>query len=439
MPGPAVYVAVVVGTAAAGFAFKHFVYDPHIAPKIDVWKHEFRARRQARRRRRQGPVPVAVALNSARKESKDRVSDISGSDDSDDAHVDRRLYELENMVTQEVLDWRSEVDRAATLRKRKPRNVDDHSVVSGSTTSWSLPQNAQITLDNAIPSQIVVDFGSESTSTIPSRQSSHTRSPQVSTLRSSTSRSTLRSPQSRDVQLAETRISPPTPTCSNFSCTESDGHSHTIASASPPVSSPSHVPSLSLSHPVDLDREHDIELLSAPSSRPDSPFSALSQPSSIGGFSAGSHEGRTSPAHLTNSPPLPPLPGIAQLLPPPDPSQSSSPSLQSLSEINSFYQAPTTTIMGTIPVSRSESELEFLSFDGNGNSTRNSSSDNISSMSSHDRMSVQSFNATDDDGFDVRDLASDFGGSEASMDFSWASLSDAGSSPSASQGNRGPR
>ncbi|KAG6876370.1 hypothetical protein C0992_013177 [Termitomyces sp. T32_za158] len=56
----------------------------------------------------------------------------------------------------------------------------------------------------------------------------------------------------------------------------------------PPASSPaapqhppqSHgmIPSLSQSFPLELDQEHGIELLSAPSSRPDSPFSALSQP-----------------------------------------------------------------------------------------------------------------------------------------------------------------
>ncbi|KAF9266072.1 hypothetical protein L218DRAFT_858413 [Marasmius fiardii PR-910] len=138
MPGPAVYVVVVVGTVAAGFAFKHFVYDPHIAPKVDVWKHEFRTRREARRRRRQGPIPVAVALNGARE---DRVSDDSGSNDSDDPRVDKQSYELEDMVQQEVLDWRNGVDQAATLRRRTPRNnVDDLSIASGSSTSWSLPQ-----------------------------------------------------------------------------------------------------------------------------------------------------------------------------------------------------------------------------------------------------------------------------------------------------------
>lgn len=42
--------------------------------------------------------------------------------------------------------------------------------------------------------------------------------------------------------------------------------------------SPVMIPSLSQSFPLELDQEHGIELLSAPSSRPDSPFSAFSQP-----------------------------------------------------------------------------------------------------------------------------------------------------------------
>ncbi|KAL0070283.1 hypothetical protein AAF712_002775 [Marasmius tenuissimus] len=413
---PAVYIVVaVVGTVAAGFAFKHFVYDPHIAPKVDVWTHELRVRREARRRRRHGPMPVSVDLNNAHD---DRRSDTSG-----------KSYELEDMVSKEVLDWRNGVDRAATLRQRKGHNVDSQSIASGSSTSWSLPQNASPV---SIPTHILADSSSEATSTVPTRISTPL-SPQVSTLRSSTSRSTLRSlPPSTEIrneQLVAMEVSPPTPAPSTFSLTGSDERSRNVASPSTPspaatFSSPNLVPSLSLLHPVDLDHEHDVELLSAPSSRPDSPFSNFSQPSSIGEFSAtSSNEERTNPAHSAGSPLVPP-PGITQVLSPPTLLQMSPPSPQSFSEMASFYQTPTTTIPGSA-ISRTHSELEFLSFDGDGNSTRSLSPDDISSMSSHDHESVGSFDDTDEEAYDdARDVRSEFGGSELSMASSWGGLSD---------------
>ncbi|KAL0581504.1 hypothetical protein V5O48_000562 [Marasmius crinis-equi] len=432
MPGPAVYIVVaVVSTVAAGFAFKHFVYDPHIAPKVDVWRHEMRTRREARRRRRQGPMPVAVDLNNPRD---DRRSDTSSSEDDDDAKADRQSYELESMVSKEVMEWRNDVDRAGTLRQRKMRsNVDSPPIASGSSTSWSLHEDAT---PGTIPAHVLFDSSSEATSTVPTRHSSPL-SGQVSTLRSSTSRSTLRSPlpsnEVRTAQLVQMEVSPPTPAPSNFSFTGSDGRTHTVASSSSPTpaagfNSPNLVPSLSLSHPVDLDREHDVELLSAPSSRPDSPFSNLSQPSSVGGFSAtSSNEARNNPAHITTSPIVPP-PGITQLLSPPNLAPPPS-SPQSFSEISSFYQTPTTTIPGSGSVSRTQSELDFLSFDGD-NSARSLSSDDIASMSSHDRMSVGSFNDTDEEGYDdARDARSEFGGSEISVGSSWGGLSESGSRP----------
>ena len=93
---------------------------------------------------------------------------------------------------------------------------------------------------------------------------------------------------------AEIPYTPLTPTPTHIISDASDVSSPTISSRalsdSPPArehspsnsfTSPSLVPSLSLSHPVDLDHEHGVELLSPPSSRPDSPFSAVSHPSSV--------------------------------------------------------------------------------------------------------------------------------------------------------------
>ncbi|KAF8165929.1 hypothetical protein B0H34DRAFT_256111 [Crassisporium funariophilum] len=58
MPAPAVYILAVLGTVGAAYAFKEFVYEPHIAPHIDRWKFEYMA---ARRRREEGENRVVEA------------------------------------------------------------------------------------------------------------------------------------------------------------------------------------------------------------------------------------------------------------------------------------------------------------------------------------------------------------------------------------------
>ncbi|KAF8523973.1 hypothetical protein BU17DRAFT_63609 [Hysterangium stoloniferum] len=56
MPGPVLYVVVaVVGVAVAGVAFKEFVYDPHVAPKLEAWTSTYAAFRKERRRKRAAP------------------------------------------------------------------------------------------------------------------------------------------------------------------------------------------------------------------------------------------------------------------------------------------------------------------------------------------------------------------------------------------------
>ncbi|KAK7037680.1 hypothetical protein VNI00_010906 [Paramarasmius palmivorus] len=403
MPAPAVYVVAVVGTVAAGFAFKHFVYDPHIAPKVQEWKHEFKARREARRRRRAGPIPVAVDLNSGQRRG-DKRSDSesdSGSDDNDD-EADKQSYELETLVSKEVLEWRNGVDHAGTLRQRRPNFASSSSASGSSTTLGQLP----IVPQNTPPMHVLFDSSSESspmTSTVPTRGTSPVPTPQLSSLHLSTSRSTLRSPpapapslitESPTAQLVE--ISPPTPAAtSNLSFLGS------ISDSSVPSSpSPRHVPSLSLLHPVDLDHEHDVELLSAPSSRPDTPFSNFSHPSSTGDFSSVSADEnpRTQP-HVNTAPP-----GIQQQLLSPQISQSHS-QQTTYSDTPSFYQTPIDA--STASFARSQSDLEFLSFDG---SQRSMSFDGFEDV----RMREAETRSE-----------SEFGGSEISTESSWASVSDA--------------
>ncbi|KAF8589595.1 hypothetical protein K439DRAFT_322919 [Ramaria rubella] len=55
MPAPGLYVVAVVVGVAAGFAFKEFVYDPHLAPKIEEWTGAYAAYRREKRRRRTNP------------------------------------------------------------------------------------------------------------------------------------------------------------------------------------------------------------------------------------------------------------------------------------------------------------------------------------------------------------------------------------------------
>ncbi|KAJ3811497.1 hypothetical protein F5876DRAFT_64717 [Lentinula aff. lateritia] len=87
MPAPAVYVIAVLGTVAAGFAFKEYVYDPHIKPKVRQWQMEFAAGREARRRRR---MPVAVSVPVNHHTDTDDSDDESGSGKS-------RGYEMETL------------------------------------------------------------------------------------------------------------------------------------------------------------------------------------------------------------------------------------------------------------------------------------------------------------------------------------------------------
>ena len=87
MPSPAVYVISIVGVVAVGFAFKEvsfglqcfisilkliivftkFIYDPHIAPRLEAWIDEIQERRRRgveHLRRRVDPIPASVPRSS---------------------------------------------------------------------------------------------------------------------------------------------------------------------------------------------------------------------------------------------------------------------------------------------------------------------------------------------------------------------------------------
>ncbi|KAL4245843.1 hypothetical protein ABKN59_001598 [Abortiporus biennis] len=87
MPGPVVYVAVVIGTVAAALAFHEFIYEPHIAPKVEAWAESFIERRRRQRENRNGPIAVPVQEfpmdeNQARRDERGTEVQASG-DDSD--------------------------------------------------------------------------------------------------------------------------------------------------------------------------------------------------------------------------------------------------------------------------------------------------------------------------------------------------------------------
>ncbi len=180
-----------------------------------------------------------------------------GSDDDD-----KSAFELEKLVShvsEEVREWRNEVDRSqsSTLRQRKnvaePSTLDQVCFIA---VEWcpdynEIQSNISIPYVPMAPTHVIFDAAATPTSTIASRA--------PSPLHLSGSRETLRSPPPGRL---------PTPDTS-----EHGGDSPVLNTG---LFSPTSIPSLSLSHPVDLDQEHGVELLSAPSSRPDTPFSSVS-------------------------------------------------------------------------------------------------------------------------------------------------------------------
>ncbi|KAI0782572.1 hypothetical protein C8Q75DRAFT_811660 [Abortiporus biennis] len=175
MPGPVVYVAVVIGTVAAALAFHEFIYEPHIAPKVEAWAESFVERRRRLRENRNGPIAVPVQEfpmdeNQARRDERGTEVQASG-DDSD-----RMSVELENLVAREVNEWRSNIPRSGTLRQRNNAGVMEES-------------NVFIPYHPLSPTQVTTDYSGSSA------VSQSSRSP----------RSTPRSPAPREIHTSEMR------------------------------------------------------------------------------------------------------------------------------------------------------------------------------------------------------------------------------------------
>ncbi|RDB20079.1 hypothetical protein Hypma_013087 [Hypsizygus marmoreus] len=262
MPAPAVYFIAVIGTIAAGVAFKEFVYDPHIAPILEQWAEEFVAMRQANRRRKAAvamPVPLRNDedhLPSLRRSKQPRSKHSDSGDEGGDA---RQSIELENLVAKEVREWRTEVNRSQI------RGLRHRSNAGLSRSTHALDESTdRISIVPMSPTHVIFDPSLPSTpsSTLPSTAASP--STRVSKLHDSISQ-------------PATRSQPPPVVIGRLPTPDPSTHASPLGAIHAPLS-PASIPSLSQAYPLELDLEQGLELLSAPSSRPDSPFSALSHP-----------------------------------------------------------------------------------------------------------------------------------------------------------------
>lgn len=115
-----------------------FVYEPHIAPKLEAWAEDFLERRRAARNRRASAVPVRTSrrrhLSSSSGSSHHR-NDLRRDQGPNDGALGPNDFsvdglELEALASREVDEWRNEVLRSQErtgigLRKRKTDHLRD--------------------------------------------------------------------------------------------------------------------------------------------------------------------------------------------------------------------------------------------------------------------------------------------------------------------------
>ncbi|KAF7318587.1 hypothetical protein HMN09_00369200 [Mycena chlorophos] len=297
---PPVVVVVVSTIAAVGVAvaFHQFVYEPHIAPRVERWAENFLEKRRAKRRSREG-VPVATASGSGSGAGHGHGQDGSGLGFGAEgmSETGRSTYELENLVKNEVAQWRSQVsvsqglgEGTATLRQRHAAGRVSTPLDESNTM---IPYDP-LTPTAAGPTHVLFDDSMSVSAISPTSSMSSRVGTPLSSSRSTLSHQSFRAPPPMPQAQA-----PPTPDPSVRALSPLQRAPSAAGSAANPFSSPADrdlrapsvsssafaspmlVPSLSLSHPVDLaaDAERDLELLSAPSS------STSSRPSSPSAFS----------------------------------------------------------------------------------------------------------------------------------------------------------
>ncbi|KDQ63950.1 hypothetical protein JAAARDRAFT_187345 [Jaapia argillacea MUCL 33604] len=131
MPAPAaaVYVAVAITGVAVVIAFKEFVYEPHIAPKLEKWAEEYVASRRERRRLR-GLVPSRphTTLFESRP-----PSPLRSGDDNQSTHELERLVARE--IAPEVDEWRNGVESHVLRRRTRPAGQTASTMMDDSNIS----------------------------------------------------------------------------------------------------------------------------------------------------------------------------------------------------------------------------------------------------------------------------------------------------------------
>ncbi|CDO75208.1 hypothetical protein BN946_scf184794.g15 [Trametes cinnabarina] len=106
-----------------------FVYEPHIAPKVETWAESFLENRRQKKRQRQGPVLADPhPLEQGDENSLRRLfSDPRDKKNDDDCSMS---IELEQLAAQEREAWRQGAGSSSGLRQRNAASAMDESNVS---------------------------------------------------------------------------------------------------------------------------------------------------------------------------------------------------------------------------------------------------------------------------------------------------------------------
>ncbi|KAK7063353.1 hypothetical protein R3P38DRAFT_2756298 [Favolaschia claudopus] len=312
-----------------------FVYEPHIAPKIEKWAEDFVARRRARKMKRSAAAAVSISVSPG----DGGAEEVGGYADDKRSGAEASVYEMEDLVGEEVRQWRSQVHESialgrdggvgAGLRQRRRNTARSAGGVSALDESNiiipydTLTPHARPVRPNrrraysilAFPVADVLDIDAEQSRTdtcsAPQAQAPLTPDPSIRAISPPAKFSLSRSPSSSSSQ--QHAQDAPNPFLSSST------------TPLPPLNypSPHAVPSLSLAHPAAADAALDmeLELVSAPASeagmsefgaassvgmsdeaRPESPFSEFS----VGGSSAVSSSAGSDMGSLptTFSPPV---------------------------------------------------------------------------------------------------------------------------------------
>jgi hypothetical protein len=98
-----------------------FVYEPHLAPKLEEWAEAYVKSRQARRKSKEGPVAVPVPASSSSPAADAAGPEaemasiareqLSSRGTHDRGEADEKAIELERLISSQVDAWRTDVER----------------------------------------------------------------------------------------------------------------------------------------------------------------------------------------------------------------------------------------------------------------------------------------------------------------------------------------